>query len=31
MSRPAKFYRIWNEVPVLFLIPLVVMVIVRPF
>lgn len=30
-ARPAKFYRIWNEAPVLFLIPLVVMVIVRPF
>ena len=29
--RPAKFYRIWNEVPVLFLIPLIVMVIVKPF
>ena len=29
--RSATFYRIWNEVPVLFLIPLVVMVIVRPF
>ncbi|MYG51958.1 MAG: TIGR00701 family protein, partial [Rhodospirillaceae bacterium] len=25
------FYRIWNEVPVLFLIPLVVLVVVRPF
>ena len=29
--RPPGFYRVWNEVPVLFLIPLVVMVIVRPF
>lgn len=29
--RPAGFYRIWNEVPVLFLIPLVVLVIVKPF
>ena len=29
--RSATFYRIWNEAPVLFLIPLVVMVIVKPF
>ena len=30
-ARSATFYRIWNEAPVLFLIPLVVMVIVKPF
>ncbi len=30
-ARSATFYRIWNEVPVLFLIPLVVLVVVRPF
>ncbi len=30
-ARPARFYRIWNEVPVLFLIPLVVLAVVRPF
>jgi len=30
-TRPAIFYRIWNEVPVVFLILVIVMVVVKPF
>ncbi|MBM3488378.1 MAG: protoporphyrinogen oxidase HemJ [Alphaproteobacteria bacterium] len=30
-TRPAKFYRIANEVPTLFMIAIVILVIVRPF
>lgn len=30
-ARPAKFYRIWNEVPAVLMIVIVVMVIVKPF
>ncbi|MCY4191346.1 MAG: protoporphyrinogen oxidase HemJ [Rhodospirillaceae bacterium] len=30
-TRPAVFYRIWNEVPVIFLILIIVMVVVKPF
>lgn len=30
-TRPAKFYRIWNEVPTLLMILIVILVIVRPF
>ena len=30
-TRPARFYRIWNEVPTLLLIGIVVLVIVKPF
>jgi putative membrane protein len=30
-ARPARFYRIWNEVPTLLLIGIVVLVIVKPF
>jgi len=30
-TRSATFYRIWNEVPVIFLILIIVMVIVKPF
>jgi putative membrane protein len=30
-TRPARFYRIWNEVPSLLLIGIVVLVIVKPF
>jgi putative membrane protein len=29
--RPARFYRLWNEVPTLLMIGIVVMVIARPF
>lgn len=30
-ARPARFYRVWNEVPALLAILIVVLVIVRPF
>ncbi len=30
-TRSALFYRIWNEVPVIFLILIIVMVVVKPF
>ncbi len=30
-TRPARFYRMYNEVPTIFLIVIVVMVVVRPF
>jgi putative membrane protein len=30
-ARPARFYRIWNEVPTLLLIGIIVLVIVKPF
>ena len=30
-SRPARFYRLWNEVPNLLMIGIVILVIVRPF
>lgn len=30
-TRPAKFYRIWNEVPTLLMILIVILVIVKPF
>ncbi len=29
--RPARFYRLWNEVPTLLMIGIVILVIVRPF
>jgi putative membrane protein len=30
-QRPARFYRLWNEIPTLLMIGIVVMVIARPF
>ena len=30
-TRPARFYRLWNEVPTLILIGIVILVIVKPF
>jgi protoporphyrinogen IX oxidase len=30
-KRPARFYRIWNEVPTLAMIAIVILVIVKPF
>jgi putative membrane protein len=30
-TRPARFYRIWNEVPTVLMVAIVVMVVVRPF
>ncbi len=30
-TRPAKFYRIWNEIPTLLMILIVILVIVKPF
>ena len=30
-TRPAKFYRMWNEAPTLLMIAIVILVIVRPF
>ncbi len=30
-TRPAKFYRIWNEVPTLLMVLIVILVIVKPF
>lgn len=30
-TRPAKFYRIWNEVPTVMMIAIVIFVIVKPF
>ena len=30
-TRPARFYRLWNEVPTLLMIGIVILVIVRPF
>jgi putative membrane protein len=30
-TRPAKFYRIWNEVPTALMIIIVILVIVKPF
>jgi putative membrane protein len=30
-TRPAKFYRMWNEAPTIPLIVIVIMVIVKPF
>jgi putative membrane protein len=30
-TRPARFYRIWNEVPTLLLVLIVVLVVVKPF
>ena len=29
--RSATFYRVWNEMPILFAIPIVIMVIAKPF
>jgi putative membrane protein len=30
-TRPARFYRIWNEVPTLLLVVIVILVILKPF
>ena len=30
-ARPARFYRLWNEVPTLLMIGIVILVVVRPF
>jgi putative membrane protein len=30
-TRPAKFYRIWNEIPTVFMIAIVFLVILKPF
>ena len=30
-TRPARFYRVWNEVPTLAMIAIVILVIVKPF
>ena len=30
-TRPARFYRMWNEVPTLLMIGIVILVIVKPF
>lgn len=30
-TRPAKFYRIWNEVPTLLMMAIVILVVVKPF
>ena len=30
-TRPARFYRIWNEVPTVLLVGIVILVIVKPF
>jgi protoporphyrinogen IX oxidase len=30
-TRPARFYRLWNEVPTLLMVGIVILVIVRPF
>jgi putative membrane protein len=30
-TRPARFYRLWNEVPTLLMIGIVILVIVKPF
>ena len=30
-TRPAKFYRIWNEVPTLLLVLIVILAVVKPF
>ena len=30
-TRPAKFYRIWNEVPTLLMIAIVILAVVKPF
>jgi putative membrane protein len=30
-TRPARFYRLWNEVPTLLLVGIVILVIVKPF
>ena len=30
-SRPARFYRVWNEAPTLLLVGIVILVIVKPF
>lgn len=30
-TRPAKFYRIWNEVPTVVMIAIIILVIVKPF
>ena len=30
-TRPARFYRLWNEVPTVLMIVIVILVIVRPF
>ena len=30
-TRPARFYRVWNEVPTLLLVGIVILVIVKPF
>ena len=30
-TRPAKFYRIWNEVPAVLMIAIVILVVVKPF
>jgi len=29
--RPARFYRLWNEVPTALMVGIVILVIVRPF
>jgi putative membrane protein len=30
-TRPARFYRVWNEVPTLLLVGIVILVVVKPF
>lgn len=30
-TRPAKFYRIWNEIPTLLMIAIVILAVVKPF
>jgi putative membrane protein len=30
-TRPARFYRLWNEVPTLLMIGIVILVVVKPF
>ena len=30
-TRPARFYRIWNEIPTLLMVAIVILVIVKPF
>lgn len=30
-TRPARFYRLWNEVPTLLMVAIVILVIVKPF
>ena len=30
-TRPARFYRLWNEVPTVLMIVIVILVVVKPF